>query len=144
MPRNPLFDALDRLLHPEPAKPHLSASDRVFLDRFRKMVVEQQSNPKFTTEAAAASLGMSRMHLNRKLRALTGQSTHDYILGQRLEKALNLLPGPLRIESIAQVVGFKSSSHFATVFRQKFGATPSAFRARESWARQPTGKNRSQ
>ena len=143
MPRNSLFDALDRILHPAPEKPPLSARDRMFLNEFHKIVTEQQSNPEFTTEVAAATAVMSRMHLNRKLRALTGQSTHDYILGQRLEKALNLLPGPLPIESIAQVVGFKSSSHFATVFRQKFGATPSAFRARESWARQPTGKSSS-
>jgi AraC-like DNA-binding protein len=143
MPPNPLFDALDHLLHPEHATPHLSASDRVFLDRFRRIVVEQQSNPKFTTEAAAASLGLSRMHLNRKLRALTGESTHSYILAKRLEEACKMLPGPLPIESIAQSVGFKSSSHFSQVFREKFGTTPSAFRARESWARQPTGKSSS-
>ncbi|MBP1648519.1 MAG: histidine kinase,Response regulator receiver domain protein,histidine kinase,transcriptional [Bacteroidetes bacterium] len=139
MPRNPLFDALDRILHPAPEKPPLSARDRMFLNEFHKIVTEQQSNPEFTTEVAAATAGMSRMHLNRKLRALTGQSTHEYILGKRLEIARELLPGPLPIESIVTLVGFKSSSHFGKVFRQRFGITPSAFRMKTSLPREPPG-----
>jgi AraC-like DNA-binding protein len=140
MPRIPLLDALGRLLHPVHSKPLVTVKDRVFLDQFCRIVAEQQSNPKFSTGAAAARIGISRMHLNRKLRALTGQSTHDFILGKRLDAARCLLSGSLPIESIAQSVGFKSSSHFSRVFRERFGTTPSDFRAKESLARQPTSR----
>jgi len=143
MARNPVFEALNRLLHPRPMKPSISARNREFLDQFRDIVAHQQSNPDFTTEDAAASLGMSRMHLNRKLRVLTGQSTHDYILGKRLEDACALLSQPLPIAFIATSVGFKSSSHFAKAFREKFGVTPSEYRAKAPLAREPTdGKRR--
>jgi AraC-like DNA-binding protein len=141
MPPNSLFDTLNRFLHPKPLKP--SPVDRVFLERFQELVNQHQAEPEFTTAEAAAQVGMSRMHLNRKLRALTGQSIHDYILGKRLERAHDLLSGPLPIESIAKSVGFRSSSHFSQVFRQRFGTTPSAFRARESWPRQPTREDSS-
>jgi AraC-like DNA-binding protein len=140
----PVFDALNRFLHPKPLKPPLSPGERLFLERFEQLVERHQAEPEFTTTSAAASLGMSRMHLNRKLRVLTGQSTHDFILRKRLEEARALLSQPLPIASVAESVGFKSSSHFAKAFRLKLGTTPSDFRAKESLARQPTGKNRSQ
>ncbi len=142
MAPNRIVDALNRFLHPKPLKP--TPGDRVFLERFQELVKQHQAEPEFTTAEAAAQVGMSRMHLNRKLRVLTGQSTHDYIIGKRLEKARDLLSGPLPIESIAQSVGFKSSSHFSQVFRQRFGATPSAYRANAPLAREPTGCKPSQ
>jgi AraC-like DNA-binding protein len=142
MIRNPVVDALIRLLNPRPLKGHISPGDKLFLERLDRLVAQHQSDPEFTTSDAAAGIGMSRMHLNRKLRAVTGQTTHDYILEKRLDEARHLLPGFLPIETIAQMVGFKSSSHFSTVFRQRFGTTPSSLRARESLARQPTGRKK--
>ncbi len=128
MKGNPVFDAPGRFLHPRPVKPILSAGDREFLERFRALVVEHCSDSDFTTDVAAASVMMSRMHLNRKLRALTGKSTHEFIQAMRLEAARDLLPQPLPIEYIAASVGFKGGSHFAKIFREKFGATPTTYR----------------
>ena len=109
------------------------------------MVVEKyQSDPKFTTTMAASGVGLSRMQLNRKLRTLTGKSTHDYILGKRLEDACPLLTQPVPISFVAESVGFKSSSHFAKAFREKFGTTPSAYRANAPLAREPTGRKPSE
>ena len=142
MAPNRIVDALNRFLHPKPLKP--SPGDRVFLERFQELVKQHQAEPEYYTTVAAEELGMSRMHLNRKLRSLTGQLTHEYVLEKRLEKARELLPGPLPIESIAQSMSFKSSSHFSHVLREEFGATPSDFRARKSRARQPTGRKSSQ
>lgn len=141
MAHNPVFDALTRFLRSRPVKSSISEKDNMLLNQFREIVARQKSNPDFTTEDAAASLGLSRMHLNRKLRALTGRSTHDYILEERLDAAHAMLSQPLPIEFIAQSVGFKSSSHFAKAFRQKYGITPSDFRAKQSLPRQPTGES---
>jgi transcriptional regulator GlxA family with amidase domain len=77
------------------------------------------------------------MHLNRKLQALTGQSTHEFIRTMRLEAARDLLPMPLSVEFIAEAVGFKSSSRFAKVFKERFGARPSRYRTMKSLAREP-------
>jgi AraC-like DNA-binding protein len=137
MARHPVIEALDRFLHRRTLRPPLSGSDREFLGRFRMIVAQHYSDRGFTTQVAAATVGMSRMHLNRKLRALTGQSTHEFIRSMRLEAACELLKMPLAVESIAESTGFKSSSHFAVVFRQKFGVGPSKYRKIKSLAREP-------
>ncbi len=131
MASSSVMDTLNRLLFPQTPKARPSASDQQFLDRFRTMVSEHYSDPDFTTAAAAENVEMSRMHLNRKLRELTGLSTHEFIKTMRLEAARDLLPKSLPVAFIAHSVGFKSSSHFAGAFRQKFGTTPSEFRARK-------------
>jgi transcriptional regulator GlxA family with amidase domain len=135
MAQNPVLDVSDRFLYPQALKLPASASDLEFLERFRNTVARHHSDPGFTTAAAAASVAMSRMHLNRKLRALTGQSTHEFIRAMRLDAARDLLPKPLPIEFIAGSVGFRSSSHFAKVFRERFGTPPSTYRTLKSAAR---------
>jgi len=137
MSRHPVMEALDRFLHRRTPRPSLSGSDREFLRRFRMTVAQHYADRGFTTQVAAASAGMSRMHLNRKLRALSGQSTHEFIRAMRLEAARELLQKPLSVESIAKSAGFKSSSHFAVVFRQRFGVGPSRYREMKSLAREP-------
>ena len=137
MARLPVLDVLERLLHSRAKKPSLSARDRQFLERCQEVVKEYQADPNFTSAMAASILGMSRMHLNRKLRALTGQSTHKYIQSSRLEGARALLLQPWPVAFVARSCGFKSSSHFARVFRERYGASPSCFRAEQSLTRQP-------
>ena len=78
MVRRSLRDTLSRLLHPHASSPPLSRRDQEFLERVREIVALHQSESAFTTSDVAAGLGISRMHLNRKLRALTGQSTHQF------------------------------------------------------------------
>jgi transcriptional regulator GlxA family with amidase domain len=82
------------------------------------------------------------MPFGRKLRALTGQSTHEYILKMRLQEARALLSQTRPVTFCARSCGFKSSSHSARAFRERFGDSPSGFRARLSLARQPTRRCR--
>jgi AraC-like DNA-binding protein len=137
MARIPFSEVLHAFLQHQARKHPLSAGDTEFLERFRKIVSEHHSDRGFTTRVAAESVAMSRMHLNRKLRALTGQSTHEFIRAMRLEAARDLLQMPLSVEFIAGAVGFKSSSYFAKAFRQRFGVRPSKYRAVKSQAREP-------
>ncbi len=143
MARHPVFDALERFLHPRAVKFSLSEKDRQFLERCREVVAEHEADPEFTAMKAASLLGMSRMHLNRKLRALTGRSTHEFIRTMRLDAARDLLQKDMPVGIIAGSVGFKSSSHFAKVFRQRFGAKPSTYRAMKTMAREPPHKGSS-
>jgi transcriptional regulator GlxA family with amidase domain len=91
MARIPVFDVLKHFLHPGPLKPPPSAHDQKLLDCFREVVERHKSDPEFTTAVAAARVGLSQMHLNRELRALTGRSTHEYFQEMRLEEARTLL-----------------------------------------------------
>jgi transcriptional regulator GlxA family with amidase domain len=100
-----------------------------FVKRIKTIAEQHINDPHFTTTVAATSLAMSRMHLNRKLRASTGQSTHQFIQAVRLEASRSLLLAqPLPVNVIAGQVGFKSTSHFTRVFRLKFGLSPSQYR----------------
>jgi transcriptional regulator GlxA family with amidase domain len=142
MARNPVTEILNRFLFPQAPRVHPSASNQEFLGRFRTTVSQHYSDPGFTTAAAAESIEMSRMHLNRKVRELTGQSTHEFIKTMRLEAARDLLPKPLPVAFIAHSVGFKSSSHFAAAFRERFGAPPSEYRVRKTVANNSHPKNK--
>ena len=137
MVRNPVWKVLNRLLSPQARKSPPSTSDVEFLARFRDIAAQHNSDTEFTTEVAAASVAMSRMHLNRKLRALTGESTHEFIRAVRLEAARDMILKQLPIGYVAKSVGFRSNSQFAKVFRERFGSSPSSYRALKPVARDP-------
>ena len=139
MTRNPILEVLHRLLSPQARKSPPSASDLEFLRRIRDIAAQHASDSEFTTEVAAASVAMSRMHLNRKLRALTGESTHKFIRAVRLEVARDMILKQLPICYVAKSVGFRSSSQFAKVFRERFGSSPSTYCALKHVARDPPG-----
>jgi AraC-like DNA-binding protein len=85
----------------------------------------------FDTAQAAFEMSMSRMHLHRKLRALTGSTTRQFITSRRLEEARTLLGRPsLKVSDVAGRVGFRSASYFARAFARAFGVYPSEFARR--------------
>jgi AraC-like DNA-binding protein len=74
-------------------------------------------------------IGISRVQLYRKVKALLGYNVNDYILTVRLQKAKYLLlHEELSIAEIAFKVGFASQAYFSTVFKSKFSVTPKAFK----------------
>jgi AraC family transcriptional regulator len=78
----------------------------------------------------AAHLQMSAYHFARMFKQSTGQSPHNYIVRCRIERAKALLAeARLPISDIAFEVGYKSQSHFTTLFGRLAGVTPGAFRA---------------
>jgi AraC family transcriptional regulator len=80
------------------------------------------------TEMAAAA-GLSRMHFAAQFRVATGMRPHEYLLRRRTERAQNLLSASsLPLVEIALEVGFKSQSHFTTVFTGLVGKTPKNWR----------------
>jgi AraC family transcriptional regulator len=73
---------------------------------------------------------MSAFHFARLFKLSTGLSPHRFVVVRRIEYAKRLLAtDDLSIAAISRVVGFRTPSHFATVFRHKTGATPSAYRS---------------
>lgn len=103
--------------------------DRKFINEFNAIVETNIGNEHFTIEELCVGLGISRVQLYRKVKALLGYNVNDYILQARLQKARHYLgKNELSISEIAYKVGFSSASYFSTVFKSKFGKTPKEFR----------------
>lgn len=107
----------------------LSKLDRKFTKEFAALVESNLSNEDFTVEDICKTMGISRVQLYRKVKALLNINVNDYILDTRLQKAKYLLQHEeCTIGEVAYKVGFSSPAYFSTVFKSRFGVTPKAFK----------------
>lgn len=68
-------------------------------------------------------------YINRRMRAVTGQSLHQYLISYRIQKAIDYLcTSGLPITEIVRLTGFRDLSHFSKIFKQKTGYNPSVYR----------------
>lgn len=103
--------------------------DRKFVNDFTAIVESNLSNEDFTVEDICKAMGISRVQLYRKVKALMNINVNDFILNTRLQKARYLLQHEdLSISEVSYKIGFSSPAYFSTVFKSKFGVTPKAFR----------------
>jgi len=109
--------------------PGSKSIDRKFLNDFSGIVEQNLSNDKFSVDDICKVIGISRVQLYRKVKALMGCNITDYILNRRLKKAKYLLNNEnLTIAEITYQIGFSNPNYFATVFKAKYGCTPSEFK----------------
>lgn len=107
----------------------LSRLDKKFVNDLRALIVSRLDDPTLTVESIGKEMGLSRVQLFRKTKALLGGGTNDLILNLRLEKACALLRNPdLTMAEIADQTGFTSQSYFSTVFKTRFGVSPKDWR----------------
>ena len=103
--------------------------DRKFITEFTAIVENNISNEDFSVDDICRKIGISRVQLYRKVKALIGYNVNDYILTVRLKKAKFLLTNEdLSISEVAFKVGFSSQAYFSTVFKSKLGVTPKSFK----------------
>ena len=108
----------------EPQQPQ--QKEDKFMTRFREYIEQHMSDSNLSVEAIGAELGLSRVQLYRKVKALTGQSPVELLRTVRLHKAHRLLQDSVKsISEVAYEVGFTSPSYFTKCFRDEFGASPS-------------------
>ncbi len=102
------------------------------LDRVLTAVHAGVKKEQFNVPALAGELAMSVSQLNRKLRALTGQSAGHLIRTVRLQRAADLLKQEtLTVAEICYQVGFPDQANFTRAFKKQFGQTPGSFRKTE-------------
>ncbi|MEM1057108.1 MAG: ATP-binding protein [Bacteroidota bacterium] len=112
---------------PEDPAP-LPPREAAFLTDLEAAIADGLDDPGFTTNRLAEALAMSRRQLQRKLDALTGDSPGARIREARLDRAATLLAGgEWSVKEVAAAVGFRSTSAFSRAFRERYGATPSAY-----------------
>jgi len=107
----------------------ISKPDRKFISEFKALVESNLSNEDFNIDSICKSMGVSRVQLYKKVKALLNMNVNDYILSTRLQKAKYLLKNEsFTIGEIASRTGFTSPAYFSTVFKSKEGITPKEFR----------------
>jgi signal transduction histidine kinase/DNA-binding response OmpR family regulator len=107
---------------------NVTTVDQRFLSNLQKILEENYTNPEFSVEDLSREIGMSRIHLYRKMKALTDFTPSEYIGKFRLHKARHILEQQRgNISGVALDVGFTSPAYFSKKFREEFGKTPSAF-----------------
>ncbi|MDA3893105.1 MAG: response regulator [Salinivirgaceae bacterium] len=102
--------------------------DKVLLDKAIALINENLSNSEFSVEGMSKDLGMSRVHLYKKLTALTGKTPIELIRLVRIKKAAGLLmKGELNVSEITYEVGFSDPKYFSKMFKLEFGVLPSKY-----------------
>jgi len=100
-----------------------------FLRKVRGIIEAHLDEPDFSVERLSREVGMSRVQVHRKLKALTDRSTSQHIKMMRLNKARELLKDPeLNVSEIAYRMGYSDPAYFSRVFSKHFGVTPSEIR----------------
>jgi len=97
-----------------------------FILLLKKIITTHIDDSELNGEKIAKKISISRMQLHRKLKALTNQSTSQFIQNIRLEKAYQLLKEKeLNVTEVAYQTGFVHPNHFSRVFKKKYGKAPS-------------------
>jgi signal transduction histidine kinase/DNA-binding response OmpR family regulator/ligand-binding sensor domain-containing protein len=97
------------------------------LEKLAELVEQNLDDARFGAEELVLESGLSRMNLHRKLKALTGTSTGEFIRNYRLKRSAQLLRQGYTVSETAYLVGFEDPSYFARSFRKVYQMTPSAF-----------------
>lgn len=106
----------------------ITSTEVDFLKRLKLVLDEKITNSNFTSEAFAKAMSMSRTQLHRKLKAIVGMSTSEFIRSQRLKLAIGLLEkSDATISEIAYQVGFNTPSYFIKCFKEAYNCTPNDY-----------------
>jgi len=105
--------------------------DQAFLEKVLAIAEKNLGDEKFSIEAFAYQVGMSRSQLHRKLHALTNQSASLFLRSVRLQRAAQMLKQHAgTVAEITYRVGFSSQAYFTRCFREQFGCSPMEYASR--------------
>lgn len=100
-------------------------TDKTFITQLRKIIQENLSDSEFNVERIGDEIGLSRVQLYRKVKALTGHSPVEMLRKARLMRARHLLRTTDKsVSEIAYSVGFSTPSYFSKCYKEEFGESP--------------------
>lgn len=112
----------------EPDKLALNPLDKEFLEKAVAVVKNNLDSIVFSADLFASEMNMSRSTLHLKMKAITGESTTEFIRKIRLSEACKLLKeGKYTITEVSEMVGFNTPAYFATSFKKYMGCMPSEY-----------------
>lgn len=116
----------NKLLLSEPEK--VESIDDAFLRKFAEQIEAVYADPEYNVEKLSETLGLSRGHLHRKIKELTGTAPVEFLRSYRLNKATQLLrQNAYTVSEVAYRTGFSSPAYFSKCFKAVYGVTPTEY-----------------
>ena len=113
-----------------PKAPAISSQDKLFADALKEAIKKNMSNSSLKMDDLGEEMGLSRVQLYRKVKALTGLSPVELLRQMRLQRGHLLLTTTTKtVNEIAYEVGFGTPGYFSKCFKQQFGKYPMEVRA---------------
>ena len=106
----------------------MKSPDEKLLERVMSVINKNVTNSDLNVDMIAEEVGISRVHLHRKMKELTGQTPHDFVRNIRLKQAANLLTNQgMNITEVAYACGFSNAGTFSKIFKTVYGMSPREF-----------------
>ena len=103
----------------------MKSPDEKLLERVMTAINHNLNNADLSVDKIAEEVGISRVHLHRKMKELTGQTPHDFIRNIRMKKAASLLASAdMNVSEVMYACGFSNAASFSTVFKKMYGMSP--------------------
>lgn len=103
----------------------VKSPDEKLLERVMQAINHNLNNAELSVDKIADEVGISRVHLHRKMKELTGQTPHDFIRNIRMKKAASLLTSAdMNVSEVMYACGFSNAASFSTVFKKMYGMSP--------------------
>ena len=107
----------------------MKSADEKLMERVTKYINDNLDNPELNVAKIAKEIGISRVHLYRKLKELTNQSTRDFVRNIRLKQAADLLASKnLSVTEVTYATGFSHVSKFSSSFKEFYGYSPKEYK----------------
>jgi AraC-like DNA-binding protein len=108
---------------------HLDESDRYFMDRFKKKILENMGNADMKMDDLGAQMLLSKVQLYRKVKAMTGKTPAELLKEMRLQRAYTLLMQTDKtVAEVSAEVGFALPGYFSSCFKKQYGVLPTDLR----------------
>ena len=115
-----------------PSEIVITSLDEKLIEKAIKYVEDNMSRTELSVEELSRELGMSRVHLYKKLLQITGKTPIEFIRVIRLKRAAQLLrESQLHVSEVAFEVGFNNPKYFSRYFKDEFGVLPSVYQEKE-------------
>lgn len=113
-------------------KNSISTQDQELIQKIHRLIDENLNEPNLTVDFLSDQIALSRVHLFRKINALTGLTPSEFIKEKRMNLAMKLLmSNNHRVTDVAYEVGFQDVAYFGKVFKKHFGCSPGEVKKQE-------------
>lgn len=123
-------EVFSKQIDPTPSEITITPLDEQLLNKAIKYCEDNMASSELSVEELSRSLGMSRVHLYKKLMTITGRSPIEFIRVIRLKRAAQMLHDKQKnIADVAYAVGFNNPKYFSRYFKDEFGVLPSVYQS---------------
>jgi signal transduction histidine kinase/CheY-like chemotaxis protein/AraC-like DNA-binding protein len=111
----------------DPSEVTVTSTDEKFLRKLIELIEDKMNEPNFNIESICEELSMSRTNLHHKIKALTGQTSSEFLRTFRIKRAGQLLQKGMTVSETMYAIGINSRPYFIKSFKEIFGMLPSEY-----------------